>query len=342
MSFEADLLPMALGGLPHTDPAAAVELVLQYTPEIPTWPQLPHRGFKENMYSQFSQSIPGIRMEDDRILVDTGESSEIESFYETIINEDLEHFSLSPEFASAFFEFERRMKGTPAKAIRGQLTGPISLALNLTDKDKRSMLYDDTYKEIIGKTVNMTGRWMEKRLASLGETTMISFDEPYLVMFGSAFLNISSEEVHSMLEEALGGMNGLSGFHCCGNTEWPLILDSHTDVLSFDAYNYYHTLSLYPDEVNGFLDRGGMIAWGVVPSTPDPFEAEDLQSLIGRLENGMELLAEKGVDKETIHRQSLVTPTCGLSGLSEEQAEAALRMTREISSHVRREHSLEE
>jgi methionine synthase II (cobalamin-independent) len=342
MKFEGNLLPTSLGGLPHTDPATAVELVLRYTPEIPTWPQLPNLGFKENMYAQFSQSIPGIRMEEDKILVNPEESAEVESFYQRIIDDDLEHFSLSPEFTSAFFEFERRMKGLPAKIIRGQLTGPISLALSLTDKDKRSMLYEDAYKEIIAKTVNMTGRWMEKRLAQLGDRTMISFDEPYLVMFGSAFLNISSEEVQSTFQDVVKGLDGMSGFHCCGNTEWPLILDAPTDMLSFDAYNYYHTLSLYPDEVNGFLDRGGIIAWGIVPSTPDPFEVEDLQSLIGRLENGIELLAGKGVDRETIHRQSLVTPTCGLSGLSEEQAESALRMTREISSHVRREHSLEE
>jgi len=33
---------------------------------------------------------------------------------------------------------------------------------------------------------------------------------------------------------------------------------------------------------------------------------------------------------------------CGLSGLSEEQAEAALRMTRELSGHMREEYGLED
>jgi len=342
MRFDANLLPMSLGGLPHTDPTKAVKLVLEHTPEIPTWPQLPSLGFKENMYSQFSQSIPGIRMEEDAIWVEPEDASVIESFYQKIIDEDLEHFSLTPEFAKAFFEFERMMNEEPAKAIRGQLTGPISLALNLTDKSKRALLYDDTYKEIIAKTVNMTGRWMERRLSDLGKRTLINFDEPYLVMFGSAFLNTSKEEVLAAFKDVTSGLGDMSGFHCCGNTEWPLILNSPTDVLSFDAYNYYHTLSLYPDDVAAFLERGGMIAWGVVPSTSDAFEAENVQSLIGRLENGIELLAGKGMDRETIHRQSLVTPTCGLSGLSEKQAAAALRMTREISSDMREKHGLED
>jgi len=333
---------MTVGSLPHTDVKKAVELVLKYTPEVPTWPQLPRRGFKENMYAQYSQSIPGVRMEDDKIYVRSAEASEIETFYEKAIEEDLEYFSLSPEFATAFFEFERAMKGTPAKIVRGQVTGPISLGLNLTYEDKRSLLYDDTYKEIVTMTVNMTARWMVNRLSGLHENTLVVFDEPYLNMYGSAFLNISKDEVLTMFEDVVNDLGGLSGFHCCGNTEWPLILQSPASMLSFDAYNYGHTLSLYAEDASAFLDRGGIIAWGVVPSTPEAFDTENLQSLIGKLENGIGLLAGKGVDAERIHRQSLVTPMCGLSGLSEEQAEAALRMTRGLSSHMREKYGLED
>ncbi|MFQ5910373.1 MAG: hypothetical protein ACE5IJ_06600 [Thermoplasmata archaeon] len=339
--FLGDFLPMALGSLPHTDPTVAVELVLKHTPEIPTWPQLPRLGFRENMYVQFSPKIPGVQIDEDRIYVKRGETSEIETFYRKIIENDLEYFSMSPEFASAFFEFEGAVRGTSAKVIRGQVTGPISLGLNLTYEDKRSLLYDDTYKEIITKTVNMIARWMEDRLSISQERTLIAFDEPYLNMFGSAFLNIGREEVLSMFDEVVSGLTGLVGFHCCGNTEWPLILQSPAKMLSFDAYTYGHTLSLYSEDVSDFLDRGGMIAWGVVPSIPESFEAESLQSLIAKVENGIELLAKKGVDEERIHRQSLVTPMCGLRGLSEEQAEAALRMTREISGHMREKYGLE-
>ncbi|MCK4367965.1 MAG: hypothetical protein KAW84_08485 [Thermoplasmata archaeon] len=333
---------MTVGSLPHTDVKRAVELVLKYTPEIPTWPQLPRRGFKENMYAQYSQSIPGVQMEGNRIYVKPGEASEIETFYEKIIEDDLEHFSLSPEFATGFFEFERAVEGRPARIVRGQVTGPISLGLNLTDESKRSMLYDDTYKEVITKALNMIGRWMEDRLSRLGKRTLVAFDEPYLNMFGSAFLNISKEEVLSIFKEVVSGLSGMSGFHCCANTEWPLILQSAADMLSFDAYNYGHTLSLYPEDVSDFLDRGGIIAWGIVPSTPESFDAENLQNLIAKLENGVQLLMNKGLDEERIHVQSLVTPMCGLSGLSEAQAEGALRMTREISDHMREKHGLEE
>jgi len=188
----------------------------------------------------------------------------------------------------------------------------------------------------------MTARWMANRLSGLHEHTLVVFDEPYLNMYGSAFLNISKDEVLTLFKDVVSGLSGLSGFHCCGNTEWPLILQSPASMLSFDAYNYGHTLSLYPEDVSAFLDRGGIIAWGVVPSTPEPFDAENLQSLIGKLENNIGLLAGKGVDEERIRRQSLVTPMCGLSGLSEEQAEAALRMTRELSSHMREKYGLED
>ena len=53
-----------LGSTPHTDSAAAVDFLLETFPDVPFWPQLPRRTFHENMYVQFDQYLPGIRMED--------------------------------------------------------------------------------------------------------------------------------------------------------------------------------------------------------------------------------------------------------------------------------------
>ncbi|GAH14871.1 unnamed protein product, partial [marine sediment metagenome] len=45
-----------------------------------------------------------------------------------------------------------------------------------------------------------------------------------------------------------------------------MLLSTKIDILSFDAYNYAQSLSLYPSEVKSFLDRKGNIAWGIVPN----------------------------------------------------------------------------
>lgn len=58
--FEQAGLPSALGSLPIVDPSAACDLMTQCFPAIPVWPQLPKRTYLENMYVQFSESLPGV------------------------------------------------------------------------------------------------------------------------------------------------------------------------------------------------------------------------------------------------------------------------------------------
>ena len=99
-----------------------------------------------------------------------------------------------------------------------------------------------------------------------------------MASFGSAFFALSREKVISLLEEVFGGISGLKGVHCCGNTDWSVLLDTSADILSFDAYNYAQSLSLYPAEVKKFLDRKGTIAWGIVPNQEESLAKETVAS----------------------------------------------------------------
>ncbi|MGZ3513442.1 MAG: methionine synthase, partial [Thermodesulfobacteriota bacterium] len=53
-------LPIGIGSLPHKDPFKASEVVLNYFPDSPCWPQLPSRDFREGMLTQFTEGMPGI------------------------------------------------------------------------------------------------------------------------------------------------------------------------------------------------------------------------------------------------------------------------------------------
>ena len=82
-NFELNGLATAIGSMPHVDPQEACSLVLNYLPEIPTWPQLCNRSFLENMYVQFSEGFPGIVLEEERIWVDRNQdlSKSLEQLY---------------------------------------------------------------------------------------------------------------------------------------------------------------------------------------------------------------------------------------------------------------------
>ena len=169
----------------------------------------------------------------------------------------------------------------------------------------------------------------------ISPNTIIFVDEPCLVSLGSVFTPIPEGKVPGLLEQVFGGIKGIKGLHCCGNTDWSVLLNTSVDVLSFDAYTYASSLSAYSDMVKSFLERGGGIAWGIVPSEEEALAGESSASLRDRLEEAMALFTRDGLRFKQIVAQGLLTPSCGLAGLSCEAAERALALTSELSRSVR-------
>ena len=159
-------------------------------------------------------------------------------------------------------------------------------------------------------------------------------DEPYMTSFGSGFVSLNREQVLTLLNEVFAGIEGLKGVHCCGNTDWSILLDTSVDILNLDAYQYARSLSLYPDAVAAFLDRGGIIAWGIVPAGPAVM-SETADSLIERLHGAMDLLVQKGLSLDKLLATGLVTPSCGTGSLDPQVAERALVLTVELSAQMR-------
>ena len=100
----------------------------------------------ENMYAQFSTHLPGILIDGEakRITVDLAHYDP-EAFYTAVLGEDLDHLHLSPERLpwTCTKSLTRSMpKGI--KAIKGQVTGPISCGLQVFDQNGKSALYDET------------------------------------------------------------------------------------------------------------------------------------------------------------------------------------------------------
>ena len=69
VKLEPRLLATAIGSMPHTDPGVACSLVLKYLASVPAWPQLPKRSFKEGMYVQCTQGLPGLKLKDEKVTV---------------------------------------------------------------------------------------------------------------------------------------------------------------------------------------------------------------------------------------------------------------------------------
>ena len=336
-NVEFGCLPTIIGTMPHTDAAEACSQVTRYLKDIPAWPQLPKRSFLENMYVQFSEGFPGVVVKGDSIYVDRSQELDksLEQLYAAYLENDFDKYPVSAEYAAGLHSFLSLTNLSPL-AVKGQVTGPISWGLTVTDKDRRSIIYDDILGDALARFLRLKASWQEKALSRISPNTIIFVDEPYMASFGSAFVSISRERVISLLEEVFGGISGLKGVHCCGNTDWPVLLETSTDILNFDAYNYAQSLSLYPAEVKKFLERKGAIAWGIVPNEAEALAGETVASLKDRLEEAMAPFTRNGIRFKQLVEQGLLTPSCTLTPLSEEAAGQALELLVELSMAVRR------
>jgi hypothetical protein len=209
------------------------------------------------------------------------------------------------------------------------VTGPISFGLTVTDQNLRPSLYNDNLADVIVKNSAMNARWQARQLKTAREGVIIFLDEPYLASFGSAFISLSREQVSAYLDEiytAIHAEGALAGVHCCANTDWGLLLSTTVDILNLDAYGYIPNLALYPHELRDFLDRGGIMCWGLIPND-EQILAETPAKLADRLRKGIDLICEKASARGVTLRpadfatRSLLAPACGLASTTVEIAD---------------------
>jgi methionine synthase II (cobalamin-independent) len=186
--------------------------------------------------------------------------------------------------------------------------------------------------DAIVKNMAMVARWQVRQLKTRRQNVILFVDEPYLASFGSAFISLSREQVIGALDEvftAIQAEGAYSGVHCCANTDWSVLLATQVAILNLDAYGYLENLALYPSELRDYLDRGGMIAWGIVPNNELIYQ-ETPESLAQKLLKGLEWISAKAAGRgiqiqvEELANRSLVAPSCGLGSTTVEIAERVL------------------
>ena len=328
-----------LPGVPHRDPARACRVLLEIFPEAPCVPRL---SMSVRMYMD---GMPCLIVDPEKrqLRYDLAREEELEQFYQNVLANDLDSFAMNPKYAAGFYTFLDLLKQAPRprlKLVHIQLPGPLTWGLSLVDLDQRPAWYDRTMREVLVNHLVMKARWQEKKVREIlpGVEFMVTLGEPTLGLMDSPFGSISAEEVVQVLNEFFQQVDGLRCIHCCSNMDWPQLMKSDAQVINFDAYQYAEKVALYPQELKAFLDREGMLAWGLVPVAEETLRSESEERLLERLEEGLELFVGRGIDRQKLLERSFLTPCCSTATLSVEQAERAFRCTRNISSRMRRKY----
>ncbi|MBI5843488.1 MAG: hypothetical protein HZB23_02325 [Deltaproteobacteria bacterium] len=344
-----------IGTQPITDHAKALDNVAATAPAIPSWVQLPALG--EYMIPQFSHGLPGIVITPEKVYVDAkspGFEDALLAFYQEYLEvaglesvPDASRFALAPEIAPGFFEFEKRLESGDLApiAVKGQVTGPFTLAVSVTDQDGRAIFYDERLGDCAAKLIALQTRWQVEKLAAFGLPVIIFLDEPGLSGFGSsALISISRQAALSCLAEPIAAVHEIGeycGIHVCGNTDWSLVLESGIDIVNFDAFNFFEPFAAYGDSIRTFMKKGGIIAWGIVPTADkNDIRNATVDSLYSHWESCLQKIAELGLERSLILENSLITPACGLGSLDYESAMKVLGLTKSLSERIRRENNI--
>ena len=354
--MKTKFLATGIGSMPFTSAEQAVNVSLSKVGDAPFWPQLPQLAFTEKMAIQYCEGIPSVVMdrEHGRIYFDTTGDyyDKLAAFYENYLaamdpetgNGDCGSMAISSEFSKGIYAMEERLHSLGRKLpfIKVQTTGPCSFALTIVDQDKRSIYYNEEFRDLIIKALAMKCRWQIQKFQPFAQQVICFIDEPILSAFGSStYVSLKREAIVSHLAEMVAAIHAdraWAGVHCCGNTEWSILVDAGVDIINFDAYGYGETITMYPDAIRKHLERGGVLAYGVVPTSP-AVRTENVEGLSDRLERLLDQLASKGISRQLLVEQAIVTPSCGTGTLEREDALRVFDLLDSLSKTMREKYS---
>ncbi|MGH9136216.1 MAG: hypothetical protein ACRD0G_04105 [Acidimicrobiales bacterium] len=309
-----------VGSLPHRSAGEAVRFAFtEY--DLPAIPSLPRRCPAESMIAQALVGINGVSPgQYGSIAVDTKAVDP----YAPVITDIA---------TDSFYALRRFLDVAVADGVRGtvkwQFVGPVTLGVALA----RAGLADDLAFAVAGRAVRSHVVSLSVAVAAAlpRSPQVVVLDEPW---FGELFnpgFPIAPDPAIDLLSSAMASVSGVAtvGIHCCSDADVASLLAAGPDVLSIPARPGLAAAAGY---LGRFLEGGGRIAWGVVPTDGPVFVSPDrhwreLTDLWGELET-------RGVDAELLQLRSLVTPHCGLGMHTPVVAERVCRAVTQIGQRI--------
>lgn len=325
-----------IGSLPFKDPEEAAEFALSCC-DIPFWPQLPNYSFRELMIPQYSEGLPGVVIdpEKENIFIEEANQKELNRFYD--LYSSGADFLISKKFSNGFHAFLDKIRDRKVPFLKGQITGPLTFTLGLKKSDGRYIYFDEELREVASLLLQKKAEWQVKLLSEHAERVIIFIDEPILTAIGSSsYLGVEPKEAERLLIAAISkvkSVGGLSGIHCCGKADWCMLMQTGVDILNFDAYNYFETLNIYADRLREFFERGGYLAWGIVPTT-EAVRDESTEKLKESLLSKIDILSEK-ISRELIISHSMLTPSCGAGSRTPEETRKIFSLLKSLQEAMR-------
>lgn len=163
---------------------------------------------------------------------------------------------------------------------------------------------------------------------------LLVLDEPGLENSMHPTFPIGPDEITRLEAQIVDHLSSRSrvGVRVSGRADWAGLLRSGIAVLGAPVTAQLESAGA---EIGAFLERGGVIVWGAVP-TDEPLGAS-AERLWKRLSLLWSELVRGGTDPQLLRERSIITIAGGLGGFGVSQTERVVALTQDLASRVWRQ-----
>jgi hypothetical protein len=285
---------LGVGSLPHRDAGAGAAFSMAEF-DIATIPSLPQASPLELMIDQASAPFDGDAFVALRSFVD-----------------------LSAKV---------RHDGAP---VKWQLVGPVTLGVEMTRAGHEPTSAFAAASSLVRSRLAEISDVVSTALPNSPQ--MVLLDEPSFGDLMSPGFPIPPDEAVDLVSGAMASLpkSTVVGVHCCAPCDIATLLASGPNVISVPVSV---ELVEWAGYITRFLDGGGVVSWGVIPTDgPVPASADRQWRALSDVWCS---LVQRGCDPVLLRQQSLVSPHCGLAMHSVAVARRIARLTSDVGRRVK-------
>ena len=337
---------LPLGALPYETVEAATKMEAKLFEKMPFLARLPKIDADDDIINRTFENFPGVKIDKHEVILKITSNhykqriSKLEKAFNHPSLSDLELFGITAPFMEKYLQMIKKFE--PPYAVIN-LLGPFTISQMLQNAAEGQMLIDKSYRKLFIQGICVKALWMIEKVKEMSPKTdtIIVFEEPLLGQLGDIKRNneeVTNELVIAMFSrvfEKLHEAGAVVGVQSLDKCDWKIPIAAGADLISFDAYNNPNNLTILPEQIVEFVERGGKINWGIVPTMNEAMiKSLNIDYLTKRLLSTMEGLILAGVPEKYVYNSAMVSLQGDVDNLPILFAEKAIILATQLAKRI--------
>lgn len=345
MNIKSRTLPY--GPIPYDNVSAAAKMMAKLFEQMPYLPLMPNIDANDSLLKRTLSGIPGMVFDGDGAVTFMPSIKgykenlvKLEKAFNKAVEKHLDAYAFESVFLEKYFALIKKFRSANACI---NLLGPFTLSQLLKNADGTQLLLEKSYRKLFIQSICVKALWLTKKIRAINPdiVPILILEEPLAGIFG----NVKRENqditadlvvhIYERIVERLHSENILVAVQSKEKCDWTIPIRAGVDLISFDAYNNPNNLCIIPEAITEFIERGGMINWGIVPvMTESMVKSLNIEYVTDRLKATIAGLVLAGVSEKDIYKSAMVSIQGDVSKLPLIFAEKAIMLSTQLAGRI--------